>query len=128
MERIQSLHASLLFTILLVFGALTLWALVAAGLRRAPDTLFQSGLMIGQLLVVADTLLGVLLLLGGLRPASLELHLIYAAVAVAALPAAQRYVRGREPRQQMLTYALTCLFLCAVALRAVETGRGSPIP
>jgi hypothetical protein len=125
MERIATLHAALLFTILLVFGALALWGLVGGAMGRGPGRLYRSGLLIGQLLLAAEALLGVALLLGGLRPAQPELHVLYAAVALATLPGARRYVRDRAPRQQLLTYALACLFLCAVALRGVETGRGA---
>lgn len=128
MERLATLHASLLFTLLGVFGALCLWGLIGAALGRGPGRLYLSGLMIGQLLVVAQCLLGAALLLGGARPFQPELHLVYAAVALGTVPAAQRYVRDRAPRQQLLTYALACLFLCAIALRGVETGGGPPDP
>ena len=127
MNRITALHANLLFTILLVFGALTIWGLVEAARSRPPGALYLSALRIGELLLIAQALLGVALLAGGLRPARPELHVVYAVVAVVTLPAAQRYVRDRTPRQQMLTYALACLFLCAIVLRGVETGRAAPL-
>jgi hypothetical protein len=123
MSRLIVLHANLLFTLLLVFGALALWGLLGAALRRGPGRLYLSVLLIGQLLLGAEALLGAALLLGGLRPASPELHVVYAVVALATLPAARRYVRDAPPRQQLLTYGLACLFLCALALRALETGR-----
>lgn len=124
MDRIASLHASLLFTIALVFGALALWGLAAGALGRGPSSLYRSGLLIGQLLTAAQSLLGAALLLSGRQPADIALHLVYAAVALATIPAAGRYVRDRTPRQQTLTYALACVFLCAIVLRSLETGRG----
>lgn len=122
-ERIAATHAALLFTILLVFGALTLWGLFGAAFNQAPGPLFLSALVIGELLVIAEALLGVVLLFGGLRAARPELHIVYAIVAIATLPAAHRYSQGRSQRQQFLIYALACLFVWAVALRGVETGR-----
>ena len=124
MDRLAALHASMLFTILLVFGALALWGLAAGALGRGPSSLYRSGLMIGQLLTTAQALLGAALLLGGRQPADTALHLVYAAVALATLPAAGRYARDRARRQQTLTYALACVFLCAIILRSLETGRG----
>jgi len=123
MERIASLHANLLFTILLVFGALALWGLAAGLLARPAGSLYLSALTIGWLLVASEILLGALLLAGGMRPARLELHVIYAVVAAAIPPAAHRYARRLRAREQMLVYALACAFLCAVALRGLETAR-----
>jgi hypothetical protein len=126
MDRLITLHANLLFTILAVFGALTVWGLMGAWRARPPGSLYLSGLAIAELLLVSEALLGVALFVAGLRPARPELHIVYAVVAVATLPVAQRYVRDRPPRQVWLTYALTCLFLCAIVLRGVETGRIGP--
>jgi hypothetical protein len=123
-ERIAELHAALLFTILLVLGALALWSGLFALLGRPAGSLLLSGLAIGELLLVAEALLGVVLYASGLRPARSELHLIYGLVAVALLPAAMGYAHDRPARQRHLTYALACLFVCALALRALETGRG----
>lgn len=123
-ERLAGLHASLLFTLLLTLAALAVWGGLLALLNRHAGSLFLSGLAIGELLLVTELLLGVILYVSGLRPVRAELHVIYGLVAVALLPAARRYVQGRPPRQQLLTYVLTCLFLCAVVLRALETGRG----
>jgi hypothetical protein len=126
--RITSLHAALPFTLLLTLGALAVWGLGAAAFRHEPGRLYRSGLLIGQLLLLAEALLGVLLLASGLRPAQPELHVVYALVALAVLPAAHRYGRELTPRQQGLMYALACLFLCAVVLRGLETGRSPEQP
>jgi heme A synthase len=123
MNRIVVLHANLVFTILLAFGALGVWALVAAALKRSPGQLFLSGFAIGALLVIAEVAIGAIMWAWGLRPPQPEVHLIYAAVALASLPLAHRYARNQPARQQSLVYALACLWLCAIALRAIETGR-----
>jgi hypothetical protein len=86
--RIASLHAALLFTLLLVFGVLAVWGLAGAAFGQGPGRAYRSGLVIGQLLLVAEALLGALLLVGGLRPAQPALHVVYALVAIAVLPAA----------------------------------------
>ncbi|HWQ16091.1 MAG TPA: hypothetical protein VNL77_25045 [Roseiflexaceae bacterium] len=122
MDRLVALHANLLFTILAVLGVLAIWGLAGAWRARLPGNLYLSCLAIGELLLVSEALIGVALFVAGLRPARPELHIVYAVVAVAALPVAHRYVRDRPPRQRWLTYALTCVFLCAVVLRGVETG------
>ncbi len=123
MEHIAQLHMRLQVTILLVMLVLTGWGLLNY-LRKLPVTSnYQAGLIIGQLLLLSEALLGLILLFRGAFPARFSLHLIYGAVAVLCLPAAFLYTRGRDGRFTGLIYAGTCLFLAGVAIRAFETGQ-----
>lgn len=123
MSTIAILHARLLFTILLFFGALTLWAFVSY-LRGQPISgNFFGSLAIGELLMVAQFILGVILLIGGRQPFREAIHILYGIVAVMMVPGAFAYTRGRDSRFEYLIYAAVCLFLCGIALRALETGR-----
>lgn len=125
MSALVFIHASLLRTILLFFGALTAWGVVNF-VRRQPLTgSYRGALIIGELLMIAQFMIGVIMLLGGLQPARPALHILYGFVAILALPGTAAFVRGRDPRWTNLMYALICLFLCGIALRALETGRGS---
>jgi uncharacterized membrane protein YfhO len=123
MERLASLHANLLFTILIVLIIALIWSGVAALAARPMSRGLTSLLWIAGLLIAAECAIGVVLLSGGLQPARLELHVIYGVVALGALPAAARYTRDHLPRTQQLTFALTCLFLVAIVLRALETAQ-----
>ncbi|HEU5013408.1 MAG TPA: hypothetical protein VFT66_12875 [Roseiflexaceae bacterium] len=125
MTMLLFIHAALLRTILLFFGVLMLWGVVNF-LRREPITgSYRGALIIGEVLMIAQFLVGAAMLLGGLQPARLALHILYGFVAILALPGTAAFVRGRDPRWANLMYALICLFLCGIALRALETGRGS---
>lgn len=125
MSALVFIHAGLLRTILLFFGALTAWGVVNF-VRREPITgSYRGTLIIGELLMVAQFVIGVLMLLGGLQPARPAIHILYGFVAILALPGTAVFARGRDPRWINLIYALMCLFLCGIALRALETGRGS---
>lgn len=123
METVIRLHANLLFTILLVFSSLMLWALIAALLRRPLGQLFHSGMTIGFLLVLSQCILGVIMLLRGLLPLRPELHILYAIIALVTVPVAHSSAREREPRAQALVYATACLFLCVIVLRDVAMAR-----
>lgn len=117
MERLLALHARLQFTILLVLIGLLLWGLLCA-LRARLGQAYLATLAIAQLLLVAEGLLGVLLLFGTNAPGRLVLHIVYGTVALLLLPAVYLYNRGRSHRWQALAYAATALFLAGVTMRA----------
>jgi hypothetical protein len=123
MSHLSLLHSRLQITIGLALAALVLWGLICA-LRGAVDRGYTAALWVAELLIIAEALLGLPLLFGAARPARLALHLIYGAVALALLPGAILYSRGRAGRWDALTYAAVCLFLLGVAMRADLTGVG----
>jgi hypothetical protein len=123
MEHILRLHANLLFTILLVFSVLALWALILGLLRRPVGARLHSGMAIGVLLVLSECVLGVILLVRGLLPLRPEMHILYGIIALLTIPIAHSSARNREPRSQGLMYAFACMFVCIIALRAVEMAR-----
>lgn len=124
MAWLISMHGRLFTTIMLVFGVLTVWGVLAALGRRGPSDYFMSVLAIGQLLMIAQGLIGTIVWLGGLHASDHVTHVIYGILCVLALPAIFIYVRERNPVSQQWTYSLTCLFLFSIAYRALETGRG----
>ncbi|NWG22288.1 MAG: hypothetical protein HXY39_18425 [Chloroflexi bacterium] len=123
MEHILRLHANLLFTILLVFGVLTVWALGHALLRRPAGQWLHGGMAVGVLLVLAECILGAIMLLRGLLPLRPEMHVLYGIIALLTVPIAHASARHRAPRPQGLVYALACLFVCVIVLRAVAMAR-----
>jgi len=123
MSFLLTIHARLLFTILLFFGALAIWGFVGFLRGQAISGGYRGALAIGELLLIAQFLIGVTLLLGGRHAAREGIHILYAVVAIITLPGTFAYTRGRDTRYEQLIYAVVCLFLCGIALRALETGR-----
>jgi hypothetical protein len=123
MSFLLTIHARLLFTILLFFGALALWGLVNFLRGQAISGSYRGALAIGELLMIAQSLIGVALLFAGRQPFRTGIHILYGVVAIITLPGAFAYTRGRDSRYEQLIYAIVCLFLCGIALRALETGR-----
>ena len=120
------IHAALLRTILLFFGALAAWGVLNFVRREPISGGYRGTLIIGELLMLTQFIIGLLMMLGGLQPARPAIHILYGIVAIVALPSTAAFVRGHDRRWANLMYALVCLFLCGIALRALETGRGSP--
>jgi hypothetical protein len=123
MAALDVLHARLLTTILLFFGVLSIWGLVNYLRGQAISGSYKGALAIGELLMLAEFILGVLLLLGGAQPYRLSIHVLYGIVAIIMLPGTFAYTRGRDDRWEQLIYVTVCLFLCGIALRALSTGR-----
>ena len=123
MATLAVLHARLVVTILLFFGALSIWGFVSYLRGHSISGNYKGALAIGELLMVAEFVLGVLLLLSGAQPYRLSIHILYGIVAIIGLPGAFAYTRGRDDRWELLIYVVVCLFLCGIALRALSTGR-----
>lgn len=123
MATITLLHARLLTTILLFFGALAIWGFVNYLRGQGVGGAYKGALAIGELLMLAQFVLGVILFLGGDRPYRPGIHILYGMVAIICVPGAFSYTRGRDGRWEQLIYVTVCLFLMGIALRALTTGR-----
>lgn len=77
--------------------------------------------LIGEMLAIGQSALGVVLYIEGFRPAS-SVHLLYGATAVVALPFIWTYTRERHPRQGLLLLSLGALFIGGLAIRGMTTG------
>jgi phosphatidylglycerophosphate synthase len=117
------LHARLLITILLFFGALTVWGFFNYLRGQGVSGSYLGALAIGELLMLSEFIVGVILLLSGRQPYRPSIHILYGVVAIITLPGTFAYIRGRDSRWEQLIYVTVCLFLCGIALRALTTGR-----
>lgn len=121
MSRLALLHSRLQVTIAIALAVLVLWGLLCA-VRGKVGRGYMAALAIGQLLLVAEGLLGLVLLFGASTPARLALHIVYGVVAALVLPGTALYNRGRSGRWEALIYAAAALFLLGIAIRAYQTG------
>jgi hypothetical protein len=113
-----------------VANACLIFSLIIAGygllryLRRdepAVNASFWGALAAGELLYLAQAVIGILLLTFGLRPARTAVHLLYGTVVALTIPAAYAFTRGRDTRREAGLYTVLGLFLAGVSLRAMGT-------
>lgn len=123
MAAFPILHARLVVTILLFFGALAIWGFVNYLRGEGITGSYKGALAIGELLVIAEFILGIILFISGARPFRPSIHILYGIVAIITVPGTFAYTRGRDGRWEQLIYVTVCLFLCGIALRAITTGR-----
>ncbi|MCJ7514065.1 MAG: hypothetical protein MUO23_14005 [Anaerolineales bacterium] len=115
------IHGLLANTVMLFTLLAGLWGLLLYVRRRSVDGGYWGILVIGELLILAQGVLGIVLLVGGKQPGR-GIHILYGAVAALTLPAAYGFTRARDDRRAALTYGLLCLFLTAIAWRSATTG------
>ena len=123
MASLTILHARLVITILLFFGALALWGFFNYLRGQGVSGSYLGALAVGELLMLSEFVVGLILLLSGQRPYRVGVHILYGVVAILTLPGTFAYIRGRDSRWEQLIYVTVCLFLCGIALRAITTGR-----
>lgn len=124
MTHIALLHDRLHVTILLYMTILGVWGLFNFFRRHSVTDIYEGALTIGALLLASEVALGIILFVGGARPARSSMHIIYGIVAVVCIPLVLRYTRTDHSRQTYLVYSLVCFFLAALAIRAWQTGSG----
>lgn len=114
------LHERLATSMLLFLSVAGLWGLASYLLRRGVSPSFWGILAIGELLILAQVIVGVALWLDGARPAR-GIHLLYGVVAAIALPGYYAYSKGKDDHRTALNFGLICLFLVGITLRAMGT-------
>ena len=77
-------------------------------------------LAVAELMTITQAVLGVVMLVSGLFPASI-VHFLYGSLSVLAIPAIWVYTRGAADRRASLIWAIAALFLFGLALRAMGT-------
>ena len=117
------LHARLAGTVALFTVLAGLWGLVAALRRRPVEAGYWGILAVGEILFLAQGVLGVLLYIGGERPGR-GIHILYGALTALTLPAFYVITRGRDDNRAQWSYAFLLFLLTALSLRAVGTAAG----
>jgi heme A synthase len=127
---LSQIHAQLSDTATLFIGILAVWALLSRIRRSELTGAWFGAAVIGEMLIIAQGLLGGYLYTLGLgvmltRPL---IHILYGAVAVITLPAAYGYFGHLEDEQaKSLAMALVCAFLWGILQRTAFVSHTSGI-
>lgn len=121
MSYVLLFHDRLATTIVLFFLVAGLWGLIEFARGGSLGGGIAGILVIGQVLVVVQGTLGMVLFLWGSRPSDM-VHILYGLTAALSLPFAWSYFRDRNPRPGLLIYSLISLFIVGLAIRGMTTG------
>lgn len=116
-------HERLAGTVAMFTVLAGLWGIVAALRRRPVEAGYWGIVAVGEILILAQAVLGVLLYIGGERPGR-GIHILYGAITALTLPAMYALTRGRDDHRAQWSYALLFFLLTALSLRAVATAAG----
>jgi 4-hydroxybenzoate polyprenyltransferase len=108
-------------TVMLFMAAVGLWGILSFARGQVLNGSIAGALVIGQLLVMLQALLGAALYLDGFR-ASTVVHYLYGITAVLVTPFVWSYVKERHPRQALFFYSIAALFIAGLAIRGITTG------
>ncbi|CAA9545636.1 MAG: hypothetical protein AVDCRST_MAG43-563 [uncultured Thermomicrobiales bacterium] len=121
MSIVALFHDRLSITIILFFAIAGAWGLLEYVRGGSLSGSIAGALIIGQVLVVIQGALGMVLFFLGNRPNN-SVHLLYGFTAALVLPFVWSYMRDRAPRQALLLYSLIALFIVGLAIRGITTG------
>ncbi len=122
MSIIADLHATLAQTVMYFFFVVGIWGIIEYVRGGELGGNIGGAFVIGQVLVAVQVLLGITILAGGYRVQSV--HFLYGISAIISLPFAWSYMRSRHPRQALIVYSLTALWISGLAIRGIITGGG----
>ena len=113
-----ALHGRLGVALGLYFGALGVWGVALGALGSGPSASFKGALVIAEIVVLAQGLLGILLYL---RTGTEWIHALYGLALLVAMPLAASIVRDYTPRRMSLFLGLAALFAAGLVVRGITT-------
>jgi hypothetical protein len=114
------LHSRIANAAWLYMIILGIWSFTNYVRGRGVDGGVIGAVVVGELLMLTQAVMGLILFLSGLYPAS-TIHFLYGSLAILGLPALWVYTRGATDRRASLVWALAGLFMFGLTLRAIGT-------
>ncbi len=121
MSTLITMHDRLSVTVILFMFAIGLWGVFTFMRGGVLGGSISGAMIIGQILITVQVVLGAILFADGLRPKS-SIHYLYGATALIVMPFAYSYLQRRDPRQALLFFSIAALFIGGVSIRAITTG------
>lgn len=119
-------HCRFALTTIAYTLALGIWGAVAFLRGSGVGGSYFGSLVIGEIFVILQGVLGVILVITGLWPHD-PLHFLYGVVIALSWPGVFAYTHGERTRREMGFYAIASIFIFGLAVRAIMTGAaGAP--
>lgn len=120
------IHSRLALTTIMYALALGIWAAWSYFRGHGVNSNYWGALIVGEILILGQGIIGVVMVITGLLPADL-LHFLYGVLVAGSWPAVYIYTNARATRSEAAIYALVSFFIFGLAIRAMMTG-GVPTP
>ncbi len=114
------IHGRLGYTALYFMVLLALWGIWRYFRKQGVDSNYWGALVVGEILILAQGLLGAYLYIIGERPER-GIHILYGVVTALIIPGVYAYTKGDEERRVMLIYGSALIVSAMLILRAIST-------
>ena len=114
------IHGRLGYTAMYFMILMAVWGLWRFFRKQGVDSNYWGALAIGEILILAQGLLGGYLWIIGERPGR-SIHILYGIVTALVIPGVYAYTKGDEQRRAILIYGVALLISALLILRAITT-------
>jgi hypothetical protein len=123
---LNDLH-SILFNAHILFSVIMgIWAAVMAGRNTTLTGGFWGAVLTYAGLAAATLLVGVIMILQGLRPERLTLYILYMIWLIVIMPGLFSLLHGRDDRSAAIAFAVLAFFNASVSVSMIERGLTGP--
>jgi hypothetical protein len=102
-----------------------LWSFVLSARNRESSKALLVGLGVVELLLVAQLVVGVVLLISGERPGSIATYLAYLIGCLVVLPVGAMWALAERSRSSTAVLGITCVAIPIMVLRLIEVWNGA---
>lgn len=120
------LHCRVAVALIFFSFALGVWGVFAFLRGMGVSGSYIGALIVGEILIIAEALVGLALVVTGHFPLD-GLHLLYGVVTPLAWAAVYVYTRGAQTKREMIIYALMSFFVVGLGIRGIMTGGAAPV-
>lgn len=115
------------FSVAVAVGSLVVagWSFVLAARGREPRRPLLAGLAVVELLLVAQLVIGIVLLISGQRPGSLVTYLAYLIGSLLVVPAGTVWALAERSRSSTVVLGITCVAVPVMVLRLYQVWSGT---
>jgi len=123
---LTDLHCRVGLAVVFFAFALGVWGVLAFLRGLGVTGSYFGALIIGEILVLAQALIGVTLLLTGRFPMD-GLHFLYGFLVPLSWAAVYVYTRGAQTKREMIIYGVMSFFVMGLGIRGIMTGGAAPV-
>ncbi len=116
------IHSRLANTTLLYFAILAIWGFWQYIRKQPLTSSYRGALVIAEILVLVQGLLGIILYIIGLAASRGGMHILYGIVGALGIPAVYIFTKGKNDRNVLLVYAAVTILCAILFLRSAATG------
>ena len=125
MEGIAFFHGRIAQSVVLYSLIMGVWAAWNYFRKQGVEGNYLGAIVVGELLMLAQGVMGGIMVIGGATPGNLW-HFLYGILVAVCWPGTYVYTHARVGRTESAIYAMVSFFIFGLALRAIMTGSGAP--